>query len=55
MPAARAISETLAENSLKLISLRGVLEHHLNGTRVSQADTLTDGVADLLLLMDGLL
>ncbi|MGD1808442.1 HEAT repeat domain-containing protein [Dapis sp. BLCC M126] len=29
LPAAKAISETLAENSMKLIALKGLLEHHL--------------------------
>lgn len=51
VPAGEAIAETLAENSLKLISLKGVLESHLHQT---DAALDTDSL-HLLALMDGLL
>ncbi|OKH19548.1 HEAT repeat domain-containing protein [[Limnothrix rosea] IAM M-220] len=51
VPAAPAIAETLAENSLKLISLKGVMESHLHHTQ-----GLLDTEGDRLLkLMDSLL
>jgi phycocyanobilin lyase alpha subunit len=52
LPAAEAIAETLAENSLKLISLKGLLEHQVQqtpGTEVS-ADAIR-----VMSLMDSLL
>ncbi|AFY38612.1 PBS lyase HEAT domain protein repeat-containing protein [[Leptolyngbya] sp. PCC 7376] len=51
VPAGPAIANTLAENSLKLISLKGVLEAHLNRTN-SKLDAEGD---NLLQLMDSLL
>ncbi|MEH1789064.1 MAG: HEAT repeat domain-containing protein [Nostoc sp.] len=52
LPAADAIAETLAENSLKLISLKGLLEHQVNHTATS---TLSDGAMKVMNLMDSLL
>lgn len=52
LPAAQPIAETLAENSLKLIALKGVLEHHLN-----QRDSLSlsEESIQVMQLMDALL
>ncbi|MEH2329089.1 HEAT repeat domain-containing protein [Nostoc sp.] len=50
--AADAIAETLAENSLKLISLKGLLEHQVNHTATS---TLSAGAIKVINLMDSLL
>lgn len=50
--AAEAISQTLAENSLKLIALKGIVEHQMK----KQADgSLSSEVVRVLELMDGLL
>lgn len=54
LPAAQPIAATLAENSLKLIALQGVLESHLRQTGFPQAG-LTDDARHVLVLMDGLL
>lgn len=54
LPAAQPIAATLAENSLKLIALQGVLETHLRQTRFPQRG-LTDEARQVLLLMDELL
>ncbi len=54
LPAAGAIAATLAENSLKLIALQGVLESHLGQTGFPQA-RLTDEARQVLVLMDELL
>lgn len=51
-PAADAIAETLAENSLKLISLKGLLEAQVNH---AAAETLSDEAIHIMELMDGLL
>ena len=52
LPGAQAISETLAENSIKLIALKGILEHHLN----QQASLfLSDEAIQVMNLMDSLL
>lgn len=51
-PAADAIAETLAENSLKLISLKGLLEHQVNP---AATDTLSDEAIHIMELMDSLL
>ena len=52
LPSAPAIAETLAENSMKLIALKGVLEHHLN----QQASlSLSDEAIQVMNLMDSLL
>lgn len=52
LPSAHAIANTLAENSLKLISLKGLLEHTI---RQANADDLNDDVVHVMQLMDGLL
>ncbi|MEH2068065.1 MAG: HEAT repeat domain-containing protein [Nostoc sp.] len=52
LPAAEAIAETLAENSLKLISLKGLLEHQVNHTTAS---SLSAGAIKVMNLMDSLL
>jgi phycocyanobilin lyase alpha subunit len=52
LPAADAIAQTLAENSLKLISLKGLLEHQVNHTATS---TLSVGAIKVMNLMDSLL
>ncbi|MGQ9873573.1 HEAT repeat domain-containing protein, partial [Leptodesmis sp.] len=51
-PAATAIAATLAENSLKLISLKGLLEHQVKHTAT---DTLSDEAVHIMELMDSLL
>jgi phycocyanobilin lyase subunit alpha len=54
LPAAEAIAETLAENSLKLISLKGLLEYELsNGSR--QLPDLSRESFEIMSLMDKLL
>jgi len=50
-PAANAIAKTPAENSLKLIALKGVLENYLNHHK----QELSDDAVHLLTLMDSLL
>jgi phycocyanobilin lyase alpha subunit len=52
LPGAQAISETLAENSIKLIALKGVLEHHLNQ---QESLSLSDDAIRVMDLMDSLL
>jgi phycocyanobilin lyase subunit alpha len=52
LPAADAIAETLAENSLKLISLKGVLEKQINP---DSSALLTPGAIHVMDLMDSLL
>jgi len=52
LPGAQAISETLAENSIKLIALKGVLEHHLNQ---QESLSLSDEAIQVMNLMDSLL
>ncbi len=52
LPAAKAISETLAENSLKLIALQGVLEYHLNHR---DTDPLSQEAIEVMNFMDSLL
>lgn len=52
LPAAEAISRTLAENSLKLIALKGVLEKQVEQT---EAPNLSAGAVQVMTLMDGLL
>lgn len=51
-PAADAIAATLAENSLKLISLKGLLEHHVQH---ASTDALSDEAIHIMELMDSLL
>ncbi|MEH1871698.1 HEAT repeat domain-containing protein [Nostoc sp.] len=52
LPAADAIAQTLAENSLKLISLKGLLEHQVNHITSS---TFSEGAIKVMNLMDSLL
>jgi phycocyanobilin lyase alpha subunit len=52
LPAAKAIAETLAENSLKLIALKGILENNLN--QISSR-SLSDRSVQVMILMDSLL
>lgn len=52
LPAATAIAETLAENSLKLISLKGLLEKQLQQTELPN---LSAGAIKVMTLMDELL
>jgi phycocyanobilin lyase subunit alpha len=57
LKAAEAVAQTLAENSLKLISLKGILEHHLTsleGLSLEQS-ALSDDAQHVMMLMDGLL
>ncbi|NET53257.1 MAG: HEAT repeat domain-containing protein [Merismopedia sp. SIO2A8] len=54
LPAATAISETLAENSLKLISLKGLLEYEVK-TQPLESKSLSDAAIDVMSLMDSLL
>jgi phycocyanobilin lyase subunit alpha len=51
LPAADAIAETLAENSLKLIALRGVLEKQI----LPGSSELSEGAIHVMNLMDSLL
>ncbi|MDJ0736563.1 MAG: HEAT repeat domain-containing protein [Nostocaceae cyanobacterium] len=55
LPAAEAIAETLAENSLKLISLKGILEHHLQQPQEGESPSLSEAAIHVMNLMDGLL
>jgi len=52
LPAAQAIADTRAENSLKLIALKGLLEAELRETPLPQ---LSPGAQTVMALMDGLL
>jgi phycocyanobilin lyase subunit alpha len=52
LKAAEPVAQTLAENSLKLISLKGILEHQLVGT---EPLTLSEEAIQIMQLMDGLL
>jgi phycocyanobilin lyase subunit alpha len=52
LKAAEPVAQTLAENSLKLISLKGILEHQLVGT---EPLTLSEEAIQVMQLMDGLL
>ncbi|MEM9927809.1 MAG: HEAT repeat domain-containing protein [Cyanobacteria bacterium P01_D01_bin.50] len=53
--AAEAITETLAENSLKLISLKGILEHQLEMPVDGEAPSICDVSIRVMKLMDSLL
>jgi phycocyanobilin lyase subunit alpha len=53
LPAAGAIADTLAENSLKLISLKGLLETHLQARPTESV--LSDESIQVMMLMDKLL
>ncbi len=52
LAAADAIAQTLAENSLKLIALKGLLEHQVKQTPLPE---LSDGAVHVMTLMDSLL
>jgi phycocyanobilin lyase alpha subunit len=52
LPAAESIAATLAENSLKLIALKGLLEKQVN---LASPTTLSAGAILVMDLMDGLL
>lgn len=52
LKAAKRIAETLAENSLKLIALQGILEHHL---KQSDSSSLSGEAIEVMNLMDSLL
>jgi phycocyanobilin lyase alpha subunit len=54
MRAADAIAQTLAENSLKLISLKGLLEHHVKNNP-TDSSSITDDAIHVMTLMDNLL
>lgn len=54
LPAADAIAATLAENSLKLIALQGVLEHHLKASQFPGV-RLSQDAHRVMALMDDLL
>lgn len=54
LPAAETIANTLAENSLKLISLKGLLEQELNGG-VANFPALSEQSQDIMTWMDSLL
>jgi len=51
--AAEAIADTLAENSLKLIALKGILEKQVQNLAID--DALPDGAVRVMALMDSLL
>lgn len=55
LPAAEAIADTLAENSLKLIALKGLLEHDLKPPDPEQLPSLSDNTIRVMKLMDSLL
>ena len=54
VPAGEAIAETLAENSMKLIALKGLLESEIN-TNSNQSLELTPESIKVMELMDSLL
>jgi len=54
LPAAEAIANTLAENSLKLISLKGLLEYELKHNQVTMPNLSEDSIR-VMELMDQLL
>ena len=53
LPAAEAIAQTLAENSLKLIALKGLLEKQMASS--ARPTELPEGAIRVMALMDGLL
>jgi phycocyanobilin lyase subunit alpha len=57
LKAAEAVAQTLAENSLKLIALKGILEHHLMSTEGFSLEkrALSNDAQRVMALMDGLL
>jgi phycocyanobilin lyase subunit alpha len=55
LPAAKAISQTLAENSIKLIALKGLIEHHLILPDPEATLDLSPDLIEGMTLMDSLL
>jgi len=55
LPAAEAIANTLAENSLKLIALKGLLENHLLQPDPDRPPSLSPETIQVMKLMDSLL
>jgi phycocyanobilin lyase subunit alpha len=55
LPAADVIARTLAENSMKLISLQGILECQLKVEQDQERLALSDETRHVMALMDGLL
>lgn len=54
LPAAEAIAETLAENSLKLISLKGLLEYQAKNNS-TESSSISEEAVQVMTLMDNLL
>ncbi len=54
LPAADAIAQTLAENSLKLIALKGLLEHEVKSNS-TESSSLSEAAIHVMTLMDNLL
>ena len=54
LPAADAIAQTLAENSLKLIALKGLLEHDVKNNP-TESSSISDAAIHVMTLMDNLL
>ncbi|NEO20466.1 MULTISPECIES: HEAT repeat domain-containing protein [unclassified Moorena] len=54
LPAADAIAQTSAENNLKLLALKGILEHHLENNPTDGC-YLSETAIKIINLMDGLL
>jgi phycocyanobilin lyase alpha subunit len=54
LPAAEAVAQTLAENSLKLIALKGILEYQVRNNS-PEPSSLSDAVIHVMNLMDSLL
>jgi phycocyanobilin lyase alpha subunit len=54
LPAADAIAQTLAENSLKLIALKGLLEHDVKSNS-TEPSSISDAAIHVMTLMDNLL
>jgi phycocyanobilin lyase subunit alpha len=55
VPSIDAIGKTLAENSIKLIALKGILEHNLVKENFSESSALSDSTIRVMALMDSLL
>ncbi|NEP11826.1 MAG: HEAT repeat domain-containing protein [Symploca sp. SIO2C1] len=54
LPAAKAIAQTSTENNLKLIALKGLLEHHVKNYS-PESSSISDTATHLMNLMDKLL
>ncbi|HEY9613886.1 HEAT repeat domain-containing protein [Allocoleopsis sp.] len=54
LPGADAIAQTLAENSLKLIALKGLLEHDVKSNS-TESSSISDDAIHVMTLMDNLL